>query len=226
MPWWLAEAKSHVHPAISRRVEPTEAALPEPAESAPAEPASDTEKQSLAPWEEPPLRAGEFLLRATSSPAAPPVPAEVPQMQPDPHSNESQSRLNGLRGLLFSLGLKNLSRIEDLASDDEDPILDLESEPERTVLAHTFTPFADPEPGPASVPVPQFGPKFEPPRIDPKAEVASERRLVAEPEFLPPREFVPVKVSENGPQNGSSRLYFDDDIQILPSKRGQYKRRG
>ena len=226
MPWWLAEAKSHVHPAISKPVEPTEAALPEPAESAPAEPASDTGKQSFAPWEEPPLRAGEFLLRATSSPAAPPVPAEVPQMQPDPHSNESQSRLNGLRGLLFSLGLKNLSRIEDLATDDEDPILALEGEPERTVLAHTFTPFADPEPGPASVPVPQFGPKFEPPRIEPKAEVASERRLVAEPEFLPPREFVPVKVSENGPQNGSSRLYFDDDIQILPSKRGQYKRRG
>ncbi len=231
MPWWLAEAKSQVHPAISKPVEPTEAALPEPAETAPAEPVHanpllETEKQSFASWEEPPLRAGEFLLRATSSPAAPPVPTEVPQMQPDLHSNESQSRLTGLRGLLFSLGLKNLSRIEDLASDDEDPILAVEGERERTVLAHTFTPFADPEPEAASAPVPQFGPKFEPPGIEPKAEVAFERRLVAEPEFLPPREFVPMKVTESGSQNGSSRLYFDDDIQILPSKRGQYKRRG
>jgi hypothetical protein len=142
-------------------------------------------------------------------------------MQPDLHPKEAQSRLNGLRGLLFSLGLKNLSRIEDMPSDDEDSILTLEGERERTVLAHTFTPFADPEPEPASVPIPQFEPKFEP-----KAEVAFERRLIAEPEFLPPREFVPVKVSENGSQNGSSRLYLDDDIQILPSKRGQYKRRG
>ena len=229
MPWWLAEAKSHVHPSIPKPVEPTEAALPEPAESAPAKPVPakpvlETETQSFTPWEEPPLRAGEFLLRATSSPAAPPVPAEVPQMQPDLHPKESPSRLNGLRGLLFSLGLKNLGRIEDMPLDDDDPILALEGERERTVLAHTFTPFADPEP--ASVSVPQFGPKFEPPRIEPKAEVASESQLVAEPEFLPPREFVPVKVSENGSQNGSSRLYFDDDIQILPSKRGQYKRRG
>jgi Mrp family chromosome partitioning ATPase/capsular polysaccharide biosynthesis protein len=226
MPWWLAEAKSHVHPSIPKPVEPTEAVLPAPAESAPVEhapakPELETEMRSATPWEEPPLRAGEFLLRATSSPAAPPVPAEVPQMQPDLHPKEAQSRLNGLRGLLFSLGLKNLSRIEDMPSDDEDSILTLEGERERTVLAHTFTPFADPEPEPASVPIPQFEPKFEP-----KAEVAFERRLIAEPEFLPPREFVPVKVSENGSQNGSSRLYLDDDIQILPSKRGQYKRRG
>jgi uncharacterized protein involved in exopolysaccharide biosynthesis/Mrp family chromosome partitioning ATPase len=239
MPWWLAEAKSHAHPEIAQPLEPTTAALPEPVKIAPAKPAPaepvsvepelEPERPRIQSWEAHPLRAGEFLLRAAHSPAAEPMPAALPQVQLDDHSHESQSRLNGLRGLLFSLGLKNLSKSADLPADDEDPILPLDGEPERTVLAHTFTPFADPEPEPA--PVPHFEPKisgghFEAnapaPHFEPKEEAVAERRLVAEPEFLPPQEFVPVKNSENG----SSNRYFDDDIQTLPSKRGQYKRRG
>ena len=252
-PWWLAEAKSHTPIGTPLALEPTAAASPQlakiapakpapaepaPAQPAPVEPILEPETSKIQPREVPPLRAGEFLLRAASSPAAPPLPVEVPGVQQDNQSHQSQPRLNGLRGLLFSLGMKNLSETDNLSADVEDPILALEGEPERTVLSHTFTPFADLEPDP--VPAPHFEPKleakvespklnsskFESPKFESTTEVAPPTRLVAQPEFLPPQEFVPVKNYANGSQNGSSGRYGDDDLQILPSKRGQYKRRG
>jgi hypothetical protein len=57
------------------------------------------------------------------------------------------------------------------------------------------------------------------PLVETKAARVPEREVTTPPEFLPPREFVPVKEPEDGWKSF-------DDMQTLPSRRGQYKRRG
>ena len=77
----------------------------------------------------------------------------------------------------------------------------------------------------AEVLVPQ--PEHEP--VEPKAEETVARKgaprwVTAEPEFLPP----PVEETNKGKESRWNRGNYDtgarDDIQILPSRRGQYKR--
>ena len=55
------------------------------------------------------------------------------------------------------------------------------------------------------------------------------RPVVAEPEFLPPQEFVPVKDKEPVQETNSAtrvdRGETYDELQILPSRRGQYRTR-
>ena len=94
-------------------------------------------------------------------------------------------------------------------------MLPLESEPEPTILAHPFTPFAEPAPA-ADVPAAVEEPSDSPSPV------------MAEPEFLPPREFVPIRdrEQENGSTTHGVRREPYDEVQILPSRRGQYKTRG
>jgi hypothetical protein len=144
------------------------------------------------------------------------APEEAPQLEIEKSPYETQSRLNSLRGVLFSLGLKNLSKSRGAAPAGEEPSPSLENEPDHTVLARRFTPFAE------SAPV-------EPTPAQAEAPSAPASPVIAEPEFLPPREFVPIKDREPSRETGSGVRYDlldeDDDIQILPSRRGQYKKR-
>ncbi len=173
------------------------------------------------------LKSSPEIAKREAAPVAAPqaVPEEVPK--PDRNENVNQtepqseslpeSRLNGLRGMLFSLGLKNLGKARGSASDYDDPSLPPESDPEPTILAHSFTPF--PEPAPAVDTPPS-----------PKASNVSVKPVIAQPEFLPPQEFVPVKdkepVRETGSTAHNDRGESDDEVQILPSRRGQYWTRG
>ena len=158
------------------------------------------------------------------------IPAAEPIREVSPHSNreekpyDSPPRLNALRGLLTSIGLKNLGKTRELeqlhaespfvpARDTEvERVATPKPEPEPgpkiepTVIARTFTPF--PEPAPVS-----------PPPVEVKAPAPPPREVTAVPEILPPKEFVPVRDRE------AARETFDE-FQTLPSRRGQYKRRG
>jgi hypothetical protein len=138
---------------------------------------------------------------------------------------ESPSRLNGLRGLIFSIGLKNLGKARGLAPlEDESPLIPKSEskskpvpEPEDMAVARPFTPFAEPVP---VVPSP----------AEVKSASNSAREVTTLPEFLPPKEFTPVRERESGRETGSlsrnDRRDAFDELQILPSRRGQYKRRG
>ena len=166
------------------------------------------------------------------------VPEAAPHRGWEGTPVETPSRLNPLRGLLFSLGMKNLGNAKGSASLEEQAPLPDERESERTIIARTFSQFAEPVPVPVAVPshapvaeaVPMAAVEHVPvmaaedvpiaaPLVETKAARVPEREVTTPPEFLPPREFVPVKEPEDGWKSF-------DDMQTLPSRRGQYKRRG
>jgi hypothetical protein len=129
-------------------------------------------------------------------------------------ANEMPTRLSGLRSLHFSLGVENLSPKKDArrgstgsgAAADVSP-----AHPEAAHAAEALAPQPKPEPAEA---------KGE----ETMARKESSRWVTAEPEFLPR----PVEQADKGKESRWNRGNYDtggrDDIQILPSRRGQYKR--
>jgi uncharacterized protein involved in exopolysaccharide biosynthesis/Mrp family chromosome partitioning ATPase len=142
--------------------------------------------------------------------------AAVVAVEEKPHA--TPSRLNGLRGLFFALGLKEEGHPAPQASEAAPA-----PQPERTVSLQTAPVQVAPVPAPPehAVPAQTFVPTPEP---EPAFTAArgnglrkdSTRRVTAEPEFLPPK---PEKLARR------DRRDAFDDVQILPSWRGQYKRK-
>jgi len=134
--------------------------------------------------------------------------------QEEKAADELSTRLSGLRGLLFSLGVKEFSpnkQAEPDSNANSAPVDATPSHPDQTLVTEALAPQPEPEPAAA------------------KAEEAVSRSAVsrwvtAEPEFLPP----PVEEADNGKESRWNHGSYDtrarDDIQILPSRRGQYKR--
>jgi hypothetical protein len=124
------------------------------------------------------------------------------------------SRLSGLRGLFLALGLKEEKHAAPEASETETAPA---PQPERAVFVQDFAPVpAPPEqtvPAQTFVPVPEHEPLFAADSGN-GARKDSTRRVTAEPEFLPPK---PLKPAHR------DRSEAFDDVQILPSWRGQYK---
>ncbi|MGA8300228.1 MAG: hypothetical protein WB817_12140, partial [Terriglobales bacterium] len=167
--------------------------------------------------------------------AATPAPGVAPHRGWEANPAETTSRLSPLRGLLFSLGMKNLSKSRESASLDRQSASPAESDSERTIIARTFSQFAEPvpvaAPAPMAVaadlpvaavePVPVVVAESAPipgPSVEAQSTSALPKEVTTLPEFLPPREFVPVREPEEAWKSF-------DDMQTLPSRRGQYKRR-
>lgn len=196
-PWWLSP------------LAPVAAAQPAPVDARPQPPAA-----------------------VASSPAAS-VPPPAPAPQP--------SRLNGLRGSSFQLGLMHLNRANGSPVAAPAPAAP-QSVP--SVAPNVFQASAEaPAPVPPFVPssaqpvppAPQPEPVQQavrpvPPPVRP-AEAAftpSPRQVVAVPEFLPPpREFIPIRDELSDEDGTASRDRRDpyDELDILPSWRGQYRKR-
>jgi hypothetical protein len=140
-----------------------------------------------------------------------PLPGAATQEMPRPDAGEAPanltSRLSGLRNLLFVMGLKD-AHVSD-------------GQPERNDGS-------------------QFDPRDDRPAIErtnsrDKEDAAASniggaapRLVTAPPEFLPPKPIV-VDVDRVGAPKGESSTRQDrraafDGIQILPSRRGQYKK--
>jgi hypothetical protein len=125
--------------------------------------------------------------------------------------------MTGLKNLIFTLGQKNLHQVRETA---ERPV---EQPIERPVAAPPppFEPIRQRPVYPrASAPIP--------PRKEP--EIPSPTLVTAPPEFLPPKPTVERTEKEHGPSSHSTsrrdRRETYDDVEILPSWRGQYKRKG
>jgi hypothetical protein len=135
-------------------------------------------------------------------------------------AHATPSRLNGLRGLFSALGLKEVGHLAPMASEAA-PVP--APQQERTVSVQTAPAPAAPVPAPPEpavpartiAPIPEPKPAFAAAAGNSSREYST-RRVTAEPEFLPP------KLEE--PTRRDSRDAFDD-VQILPSRRGQYKRK-
>jgi uncharacterized protein involved in exopolysaccharide biosynthesis len=135
-------------------------------------------------------------------------------------AHATPSRLNGLRGLFSALGLKEMGHLAPMASEAA-PVP--APQQERTVSVQTAQAPAAPVPAPpvpavparTVAPIPEPKPAFAATAGDSSREYST-RRVTAEPEFLPPKLEKPTR--------RDSRDAFDD-VQILPSRRGQYKRK-
>jgi hypothetical protein len=133
-------------------------------------------------------------------------------------ADEMPTRLSGLRGILFSLGVKELSPKRHAEPDGNGNGAPADAAPsnlEQTIVMEASVPQPEPDPPEA---------KIEAKEEEPTSRRAAPRWVTAEPEFLPP----PVEESDKGKESRWNRENDDtgarDDIQILPSRRGQYKR--
>jgi hypothetical protein len=137
-------------------------------------------------------------------------------------ADEMPTRLSGLRGILFSLGVKDISPKKHAERDGNGngngngaPANTTPSNPEQAIVMKASVPQPEPEPAEA---------KVEAKEEEPASRSAASRWVTAEPEFLPP----PVEENNKGKEFHWNRGKYDtdprDDIQILPSRRGQYKR--
>lgn len=120
---------------------------------------------------------------------------------------EVESRMDRLRSLFSNVGLADLNR-------NYAPLPE-EREPTRQVVADI-----------SQVPSRGFDADVALPPTHAVAEKTSatvpEAKVIAKPEILSPREFVPVK---SGRRNRDAEPEVDNDIVILPAKRGQYTSR-
>jgi hypothetical protein len=194
-----AAAKTQPEPV---RVETQRAETP--AAPIPAPPAQAWDRVSPA-QEQPNPQAGAVPQQPK------PAMAEAAMPEVDDAASQQASRLSGLKDLLSALHQRNLQKAIEMS--DEVPIAEEQAprEAERTAYVRSFTPA--PEAAPAPRPV---------------AASALQRQVVAQPEFLPPRppEEPPAKAApkDNAAARRDRRDNFDE-VAILPSWRGQYKKK-
>lgn len=206
-PWWLKEAPPHADHATTQLRGPR-----------------------MGTWYSAAAKGGPKLVEANAG--ATPAAGEVRNQEPP--ADEMPTHLSGLKGILFSLGIKDLSPWKEAelngnsstkgnghsnghengngngngngAHTDAAP-----ADPEQTIVLESLVPQPEPEPAQAK-------------QEDTVVPKAVPRWVTAEPEFLPP----PVEESNKGKQSRWNRKGYETDdldgIQILPAKRGQYKR--
>ncbi|HTX74669.1 MAG TPA: hypothetical protein VMD29_00595 [Terracidiphilus sp.] len=141
---------------------------------------------------------------AVSPQDAPSAPAHA---DAEPDTNLAASRLSGLRSLFVSLGVQNLHHGAEQRKAEALGEPRVERLPERAVYAQPAEPIATGDPNGAQV---TARPEIIPPRFD--AEAAQREKEARTPK-------TPVKPP---PIN---RWDSPDDVEILPSRRGQYRRR-
>lgn len=234
---WLARSASQPASKPSRPMTPsiptTEEPKPQPASWTSPPPSRQPQEETL-PWlpEEPPWWLTDAPTDSSlTQPRAPSVgtrhsvtardgqkPAAAQARETEKASDKMPTRLSVLRGLHFSLGVKELSpkkHAEPDGNGDGAPADTSPANPEPTNAAEALVPRPEPEPAEANV---------EAKGEETVARKESSRWVTAEPEFLPP----PVEDADKGKESRWKRGNYDpgvrDDIQILPSKRGQYKR--
>jgi uncharacterized protein involved in exopolysaccharide biosynthesis/Mrp family chromosome partitioning ATPase len=213
VPWWMLDARPQLPAKGWQPDGPPESALPTsvwPAEI-------ETEAPPVRSSEKDLIGTDEALFQRTAKAA--PIAAETAALEPEPRPVPEESpyvtgsRLSGLRGLLSSIGLKDLNKTRDLGQEDGKTPIMPEGGEDFAAPANGAPPFIEPAPVAASLP-------------KASAPSAPARPVVAEPEFLPPKEFVPIKDRRaRAGAAGRNDRQEADDVRILPSRRGQYEKR-
>jgi hypothetical protein len=214
LPWWLADL-------VPQTEETRPAAIPEPATVRGAQPAAaEYRPMAAAPMprhEQAPVQSWERLPRipapvaADSSMEWKPVagPQEFREPEVEQPSTGLATRLSGLRSLLSVLGVKDQQR----APEPPLKIAEAARQPEPAIDRTDYT---------RTMPL-------TPALATPAGSVAtggSPRIVNATPEFLPPRPTVEAPENSEPSRFRKRRDRRDDfdDVQILPSWRGQYRK--
>ncbi len=225
--WWLLPNATPADPA------PAQSCAAEPVESeypASAPPRIQPPKLPDWFWEGGPGGSGDF----TRLPA-------IENAQPASESmlTDAEARIERLRGLFANVGLSTLHRNRGSVTQDEylpreelyprtDQLPRTEQLPRQELLPHA-EPRIPAQQDSYGVPVAQN--QFQTAVAQPAPvaipatelpEPAPTRLITAEPQILSPKEFVPVKESKRKPDTKTSADWDDDEIHILPAKRGQY----
>jgi hypothetical protein len=136
--------------------------------------------------------------------------------EPEETQHNAATRMTGLKNLIFTLGQKNLYQVRETAERPFDRPAAAPPPPVEPLRQRPVYPRA-------SAPIPQNSPRREP-------EMPSPTLVTAPPEFLPPKPMVERTEKEHGPSGHSTsrrdRRETYDDVEILPSWRGQYKKKG
>jgi uncharacterized protein involved in exopolysaccharide biosynthesis len=206
IPWWLSDTPRNAEPArppvlwqpakvwTSRGPTGEEEALPVAPIDSPAT------SQSWSTADESRKEAtGERVAPAQESPRMEAAAAPAAEQAPA----ERTSRLSGLRNLLFVLGVKDSHSGEDAEEHDAGGRSSIDFRSERTVEESSARAAAD-------------------------VGGASPRLVTAPPEFLPPKsqviEFDKAEARVGESSTRQDRRPAADRVEILPSKRGQYKK--
>jgi uncharacterized protein involved in exopolysaccharide biosynthesis/Mrp family chromosome partitioning ATPase len=204
-----------------------------PGPSEPAQPAIPREHESSSvrrqvPVSEPPAAPTPQSVAQTPGHIPHPAPAEdwshvsgrLDDVKSEPVREEIQepaeteynaaTRMSGLRNLIFSLGMKNLNQAPEPPEQVAEVAPPVEPVHERPAYPHAYTPMPQP-----------------PVRND--SFYASPTLVTAPPEFLPPKPLVETTDKERSKASAAKgrrdRRDSFDDVEILPSWRGQYKKR-
>ncbi len=139
--------------------------------------------------------------------------SEVTEQTQEPAPPNTESRMDRIRRLFTDSGLSELSR---------NPAAQPVEEPQ----PQTRRPVPEPAAMPVSVSASVTDTKPTTVETEVKAATQPATQAVAKPEVLLPREFISSQDSHPN-SNGTSRAESgnDDEIRILPSKRGQYRSR-
>lgn len=149
-------------------------------------------------------------------------PAAPKAQEKEKVESEAPTRLSGLRGLLFPLRNKESGR-------EEGAERNANGNGKAAAIGHTSqADAAAPDPDKTIV-IEAVKPRAEHQPVHAKSEAtvargALPRWVTAEPEFLPPREESADKAKESRAKKPSYEEDDFDDIQILPARRGQYRR--
>jgi Mrp family chromosome partitioning ATPase len=140
-----------------------------------------------------------------------PAPAEAQEAEPAETPYDATTRMSGLRNLIFSLGLKNSPAAETAGDQVSQPLPAVEPVHERPVFDRTDS-------------------KGEQIPVREEAAGKSATVVTAQPEILSPRVFQVETDSDRTRNNAGTtrrdrRDAFDEDVQILPSWRGQYRKK-
>jgi len=218
LPWWLSDVPRHAeqpHPPLLWQPAKVSTSVRQPADVDPTDGAEDLDK-SLQKLQENQLQTSSAAAHSWESV---PFLGETPRAETERASEEARnsatqgtqdsrnSRLGSLRNLLFVLGVS------------EDP------GPEESVEQHKGL-GSDSD---LKTERPTFDQSIRKAPIDPSnMRGASPRLVTAPPEFLPPKPVV-IEFEKKDARAGESSTRQDrrapaDGIDILPSKRGQYKK--
>jgi uncharacterized protein involved in exopolysaccharide biosynthesis len=192
---------------------PMVAVVPQPLPVAPKPDPVPVPKVELTPPPAPPVEPQVQVWEPAPAFASAADNRAVPENAQDAEQAETSlhiaSRFDGLRNLVTVLGLKQMHETEVAHEPAPKPAPKPYRVERLSVFERAFVPA--PEPVSASV------------------AIASPRLVTAQPEFLPPQPLVYTPAAdrraERGASDGPDRRAGNDEVRILPSKRGQYKRR-
>jgi uncharacterized protein involved in exopolysaccharide biosynthesis/Mrp family chromosome partitioning ATPase len=210
MPWWLADSRPPINVPESAAI-PQGARMREPEMASAYQPVPSRREPGAPParfWDRVSGRA-EDIIPASSV-------EEAHHSEDEVSSYDAVSTLSGLRSLIFPPRLKKLDNAQRSSAQDSEPVPP--SDPSFEDQDHARIHKAPPELAPA------LAASARSVRSETLAKV-----VTAQPEFLPPKSLV-VTIDEEQAEQIAATTRHDrrdafDDVEILPSWRGQYRKK-